>query len=64
MTEVMSTLTKSQKEAQEMSDYVTKLAEEIKQLKGSRAREETVRQRNLYERMKRKKCLRMETDRW
>ena len=35
MTEVMSTLTKSQKEAQEMSDCVTKLAEEIKQLNGS-----------------------------
>ena len=43
MTEVRSILTKSQKEAQEMSDCVTKLAEEIKQLKGSRAREETVR---------------------
>ena len=43
MTEVISTLTKSQKEAQEMSDYVTKLAEEIKQLRVSRAREETVR---------------------
>ena len=43
MTEVMSALTKSQKEAQEMSDYVTKLAEEIKQLRVSRAREETVR---------------------
>ena len=42
-TEVMSALTKSQKEAQEMSDYVTKLAEEIKQLRVSRAREETVR---------------------
>ena len=36
MTEVMNTLTKSQKEAQDMSDYVTKLAEEIKQLRGSR----------------------------
>ena len=43
MTEVMSALTKSQKEAQEMSDYVTKFAEEIKQLRVSRAREETVR---------------------
>ena len=43
MTEVMSTLTKSQKEAQEISDCVTKLAEEINQLRGSRAREETVR---------------------
>ena len=43
MTEVMSTLPKSQQEAQEMSDYVTKLAEEIKQLRVSRAREETVR---------------------
>ena len=43
MTEVMSALTKSQKEAQEMSDYVTKLAEEIKQLRVSRSREETVR---------------------
>ena len=43
MTEVMSALTKSQKEAQDMSDYVTKLAEEIKQLRGSRDREETVR---------------------
>ena len=43
MTEVTSALTKSQKEAQEMSDSVTKLAEEIKQLKVSRAREETVR---------------------
>ena len=43
MTEVRSTLTKSQKEAQEMSDCVAKLAEEIKQLKCSRAREETVR---------------------
>ena len=43
MTEVMSTLTRSQKEAQEMSDYVTKLAEEIKQLRVSRARKETVR---------------------
>ena len=43
MTEVMCTLTKSQKEAQEMSDCVTKLAEEIKQLRVSRAREETVR---------------------
>ena len=43
MTEVRSTLTKSQKEAQEMSDCVTKLAEEIKQLRGSRDREVTVR---------------------
>ena len=48
MTEVMSTLTKSQKEAQEMTDYVTKLAEEIKQLRGSRAREETVRATGAY----------------
>ena len=39
----MNTLTKSQKESQEMTDYVTKLAEEIKQLRGSRDREETVR---------------------
>ena len=31
MTEVTSTLPKSQKEAQEMSDYVTKLAEELAQ---------------------------------
>ena len=50
MTEVRSTLTKSQKEAQEMSDCVTKLAEEIKQLKGSRAREETVRAKVLERR--------------
>ena len=46
MTEVRSILTKSQKEAQEMSDCVTKLAEEIKQLRCSRAREETVRAKN------------------
>ena len=43
LTVVMSAMTKSQKEAQEMSDSVTKLAEEIKQLRISRAREETVR---------------------
>ena len=43
MTEVIITLTKSQKEAQEMSGYVMELAEEIKQLRVSRAREETVR---------------------
>ena len=43
MTEVMSVLTKSQKEAQEMSDSATKSAEKIKQLSVSRAREETVR---------------------
>ena len=43
MTEVMRTLTKSQKEAQEMPDYVTKLAEEFKQLRVNRDREEKVR---------------------
>ena len=43
MTEVRSILTKSQKEAQEMPDCVTKLAEEIKQQRGSRDMEETVR---------------------
>ena len=43
MSEVMSALTKSQNEAQEMSESVTKLAEENKQLRVSRARDETVR---------------------
>ena len=43
MTEVMSALTKSEKEAQEMSGSVMELAEEIKQLRVSRARGETVR---------------------
>ena len=43
MTEVMSTLTKPHNEAQEMSDYETKLAGKIKQLRVSRDREETVR---------------------
>ena len=43
MTEVMGALTKSQKEAQDMSGSVMELAEEIKQLRASRAREETVR---------------------
>ena len=43
MSEVMSALTKSEKEAQEMSGSVMELAEEIKQLRVSRAREETVR---------------------
>ena len=43
ITEVTSALDKSQTYAQEMSDYVTKLAEEIKQLRTSRAREETAR---------------------
>ena len=43
MTQVMRALLLSQKEAQEISDSVTKLAEEIKQLRVSRAREETVR---------------------
>ena len=43
MSEVMDALTKSQKEAQEMSESVTRLAEEIKQLRVSRARDETVR---------------------
>ena len=43
MSEVMSALTKSEKEAQEMSESVTRLAEELKQLRVSRDREETVR---------------------
>ena len=43
MSEVMSALTKSQNEAQEMSESVMELAEELKQLRVSRAREETVR---------------------
>ena len=43
MSEVMSALTKSEKEAQEMSGSVMELVEEIKQLRVSRAREETVR---------------------
>ena len=43
MSEVMSALTKSEKEAQEMSESVMELAEELKQLRVSRAREGTVR---------------------
>ena len=43
MSEVMSALTKSEKEAQEMSESVMELAEELKQMRVSRAREETVR---------------------
>ena len=43
MSEVMSALTKSEKEAQEMSESVMELAEELKQLRVSRAREEPVR---------------------
>ena len=43
MSEVMGALTKSEKEAQEMSGSVMELAEELKQLRVSRAREETVR---------------------
>ena len=43
MTEVVSAMTKSQTEAQEMSDSVTNVAEEIKQLRVSRAMKETVR---------------------
>ena len=43
MSEVMGALTKSEKEAQEMSESVMELAEELKQLRVSRAREETVR---------------------
>ena len=39
MSEVMGALTKSQNEAQEMSESVTRLAEEIKQLRVSRARD-------------------------
>ena len=46
MIEVMSALTKPQKEAQEMSGSVMELAEENKQPRGSRAREETVRAKN------------------
>ena len=42
MTEVKSALKKSQKDAQEMSNSVTKLTEDIKQLRASRTREETV----------------------
>ena len=42
-TDVMNAQTKSQKEAQEMSGSVMELAEEIKQLRVSRAREETLR---------------------
>ena len=38
MSEVMSALTKSEKEAQEMSGSVKELAEELKQLRISRAR--------------------------
>ena len=43
MIEVMSALTKSQKEAQDVSGYVMELTEDIKQLRVSRAREETLR---------------------
>ena len=42
MSEVMSALTKSEKEAQEMSESVMEFAEELKQLRVSRARDEPV----------------------
>ena len=57
----MSALTKSQNEAQEMSESVKELAEELKQLRISRAREETVRAKWACVGEARKKPARAET---